>query len=82
MKIYLGLDDETCLKRRLDRDTRERGRTPDSVAQMYRESVRPMQSRYVFPMASYADLLLDGRGSVEGTAKLIVEALRGGVALA
>src|SRR5262245_26011622 len=40
--VYVDLEDEICYARRLARDVRERGRTPESVRSQYLSTVRPM----------------------------------------
>lgn len=65
VKIYVGAPDEICLARRLDRDVRERGRTPESVREQFERTVSPMARLYVEPTAANADLVLDGTGPIE-----------------
>ena len=59
-RIYLRADDGLCLSRRVERDTRERGRTEASVRHQWRSTVRPMCGRYVEPTAAHADAVFDG----------------------
>ena len=67
LKIFIRSSKELCIERRLQRDTRERGRTPDQVlAQMSRYTL-PMSERYVAPQEKWADLVLDapiGEGTI------------------
>ncbi len=46
------------LERRIDRDTRERGRTAVSVRRQWREQVQPMHLRYVIGQARTASVVL------------------------
>jgi uridine kinase len=62
--VFVALDHEECLRRRLDRDTRERGRTAHAVTSLYERNVRPMYDLHVQPTHHYADLILDGRLSL------------------
>lgn len=64
-RVFIDLDHEECLRRRVARDTSERGRSPESVAAMYERRVRPMYEQHVRPTRGYADLVLDGREPVE-----------------
>ena len=41
-KVFLAVPDRTAFERRLERDVRERGRTPESVHAQYEATVRPM----------------------------------------
>ncbi len=59
-KIFVDLPDDRCLERRIDRDTRERGRTADSVNRQYAETVRPMAELHVRPARYFADLVIAG----------------------
>ena len=58
LKIFVQLDADLCLLRRLRRDLSERGRTLDSVAQQYESSVKPMYEKYVRNYAPLADLVI------------------------
>ncbi len=59
-KVFIDVDHTTCLERRLERDTKERGRTVDSVLKQYRKTVRPMYEKYVRDTREFSDLVLDG----------------------
>ena len=72
IKVFVWVDDEVCLMRRIDRDTRERGRTADSVLSQYRETVRPMYDKYVLPTEAFADLVLCGQDPVEKLAASVI----------
>ena len=63
--IYVDTPDEICFRRRLARDVRERGRTPESVAEHYAQTVRPMAEQFVRPSAAFADLVVDGTASLD-----------------
>lgn len=56
--IFVACDPATCLARRLARDVRERGRTPDSVRRQYWTQVLPLQRRWVEPQRWVADVVL------------------------
>lgn len=72
--IYVECAPTTCLERRLVRDVRERGRTPDSVRRQYLTQVLPLQRRFVEPQRLWADVVVR---SPWGAAK--VRALAGGI---
>ena len=63
--IYVDTPDEICFERRLARDVRDRGRTPESVAAHYAATVRPMAEQFVRPSAAFADLIVDGTQSLD-----------------
>ncbi len=75
--VYVDAPDAICYERRLARDVRERGRTPESVAQHYAATVRPMAEEYVRPSARFADLTVDGTTSVDWSVEQVLSAMRG-----
>jgi uridine kinase len=64
-RVFVDLPDESCLKRRIIRDVRERGRTDASVRRQFAETVRPMAELYVRPTKKYADLVIAGDNPLE-----------------
>jgi uridine kinase len=70
--VFVALDHEECLRRRLDRDTRERGRTAQAVTRRYERNVRPMYDLHVRPTHRYANLILDGRLPLEELARQLL----------
>ena len=59
-RVFVHADDDIRLERRIDRDVRERGRTPDEVQERWRRTVHPMHVQFVAPSRGHADLVLDG----------------------
>lgn len=78
LKVFVEAPDEVCFQRRLDRDVRQRGRTPESVRRQYERTVRPMAERYILPTRRFADLLLSGVDPLERSLAKVLEAVRGG----
>lgn len=80
LKIYLDVDDDIRLIRRIRRDCRERGRSLESVIEQYLNSVRPMQRRHIMPSAQNADMVLkpeeNGNINLENVVQKISEAIR------
>jgi uridine kinase len=58
IKVYVDTDPDIRLIRRLERDTRERGRTLQSVIDQYLQTVRPMHLEFVEPSKRYADIIV------------------------
>jgi uridine kinase len=75
LPVFVQVDDDTALSRRLRRDTRERGRTEQSVRWQYANKVTPMYQRYVRPTLEYASVILNGLDPVEVSAEKIRAAL-------
>lgn len=47
IKIYIDCPEELRFQRRLDRDVRERGRTPEGVKEQFLKQVKPMHDQFV-----------------------------------
>jgi uridine kinase len=74
--VYVDAPDEVCYQRRRARDVCQRGRTPESVAAHYAQTVRPMAEQYVRPTARYADLIVDGTASLDWSIEQAMSSLR------
>ena len=75
-KVYVDLNDDACLRRRIDRDVRERGRTVESVIEQYGTTVAPMAQRYVRPTIVHADVVILGTERIETGVARVVEHYR------
>jgi uridine kinase len=75
MRVFVALDHDECLRRRIARDVRERGRTELEITAHYEMQVRPMYDRHVDPTRAHAQLVLDGRGDLNGLADRVLRAL-------
>ncbi len=63
LKIFVECDRNTRFTRRLQRDVNERGRTAESVIQVFADQVSPMHDRFVKPSASHADIVANSQQS-------------------
>jgi uridine kinase len=75
LAVFITIDHDTALARRVARDVRERGRSEQTVQAQYRDKVRPNYDRYVLPTKHHADLVLDGLDPVERSVQIILEKL-------
>ena len=57
-KIFIDADSDVRLQRRILRDTKERGRSLESVLEQYIKQVKPMHEKYVEPTKKYADIII------------------------
>jgi len=73
IKIFISAPEELRLKRRLERDVRERGRTPESIRTQFATTVSPMHDKYIEPSSSSADLILEGAAPIEQSLEKILE---------
>ncbi len=62
LKLYMKVDPDECLLRRINRDIRERGRDIVSVSDQYRETVKPMYEKYIRGYEQYADVIVANGG--------------------
>jgi uridine kinase len=74
-RVFVTLDHNECLRRRIERDVRERGRIRSEVTSQYENKVRPMYDRFIDATRNHAHLVLDGRASVDILAQRILNVL-------
>ena len=58
LKLFVDVPDDLRLLRRIDRDTKVRGQTLESVIQQYQETVRPMHHKHIEPCRNVADFVV------------------------
>ncbi len=75
LSVYLEIDDEVSLERRLERDTIERGIDRELVERQFRETVWPMAVKNVLPTEAHADLWLDGEATLTRSTGLVIRFL-------
>jgi len=63
LKIFVDTDADERILRRIIRDTKERGRSLESVIKQYLTTVKPMHDAFVEPYKRYADFIVPGGGS-------------------
>ena len=61
-KIFMRVDPDICLLRRVQRDIVERGRHIDGISQQYLSTVKPMYEKYIRNYIEFADLIVAGGG--------------------
>lgn len=62
IKIFVDTDADERLMRRILRDTKERGRTVESVLNQYVATVKPMHEQFVEPSKKYSDIIIPRGG--------------------
>lgn len=79
MKIYVEVDADERVLRRVRRDVVKRGRDIDGVIKQYLETVKPMHNMYVEPTKKYADIIVNGgkNEAAFGIVKAKIEKLLG-----
>jgi uridine kinase len=76
LKVFVDADADVRFIRRLQRDTQERGRTPESVIAQYLEFVRPMHLSFVEPTKRYADVIIPHGGMNEPALDMLTARIR------
>ena len=66
---FVKASNELALTRRIQRDISERGGSETSIRSQWEDTVWPMYLTYVEPTRQFADLILDGAGSIEHSVK-------------
>ena len=55
LKVYMHVDKDICLLRRVKRDIRQRGRSIENIAEQYLSTVKPMYEEYISKYIQDAD---------------------------
>lgn len=76
LKVFVDADPDVRFIRRLERDTRERGRSLESVIHQYLEYVRPMHLSFVEPTKRYADVIIQHGGLNEPALDMLSARIR------
>jgi uridine kinase len=71
MCVFVDAEADERILRRIERDTRERGRSLDSVIEQYRGTVKPMHNAFVEPTKAHADIIIP-----EGLNQVAVDLVR------
>lgn len=74
--VFISAPDELRLERRLDRDTRERGRQVAGVQAQWAAQVQPMHARFVEQSAMHATRIVSGEATIEESAHAIIADLQ------
>jgi len=76
IKIYVDADEDERFIRRLVRDTKERGRSMESVIEQYLNVVKPMFLQFVEPSKRYADIVIPQGGLNDVAIDIIVSKIK------
>ncbi|MDA8886606.1 uridine kinase [Bacteroidia bacterium] len=64
-RLYIDAKDDITLQRRLDRDTRERGMTPDEVLYQWENHVQPAYNEFLKPHKEKADYVIKNNSNFD-----------------
>jgi uridine kinase len=73
--VFIDAARDICLSRRIERDTKKRGRTREDVYRQFNGTVVSMYEKYVLPTRKYANLIVDGEKAAEKSARDIIRKL-------
>ena len=76
IKIFVESDDDVRFIRRLVRDTKDRGRSIDSVINQYLTTVKPMHHSFVKPTKRYADMIIPNDNTHDVAVTCIVRMIK------
>ncbi|KAE8695660.1 Uridine kinase-like protein 3 [Hibiscus syriacus] len=73
MKIFVDIDSDVRLARRIQRDPVERGRNISNVLDQYSRFVKPSFEEFILPSKKFADIIIPMGGDNDVTVDLIVQ---------
>lgn len=73
LKLFIKVEEDICLLRRIERDIVERGRTIEGISKQYLSTVKPMYNKFVKGYVNKADVII----AHGGKNARIVEILKG-----
>ena len=71
IKVFVDTPADIRILRRTKRDINKRGRTIESIASQYIDSVRPMHKKFIEPTKKYADIIVPDGGKNKVALKII-----------
>ena len=74
--MFVTTREEECLRRRMERDIAERGRTRESVLEQYYGTVWPMALQYVLPSREHAGLVVSGEEPLDESVAAVLKVLQ------
>ena len=80
LKLYVKVDPDICLLRRVERDILERGRHIDDIAAQYNATVKPMYERFIRGYEEYADVIVARGGKAQRIADVLACYINQGLA--
>lgn len=72
LRIYVSVDADTCLIRRIRRDIAERGRETDNILAQYEKTVKPAFDKYIKNYESKADISINNNKDYKVAVEMII----------
>jgi uridine kinase len=76
LSVFVTTRAEECLRRRLERDIAERGRTRENVLEQYYGTVWPMALEFVLPTREHAALVVSGEEPLDESVGAVLKILQ------
>jgi len=74
--VYLSVDEESQLERRLKRDVEERNYDKDEVLYQWTEHVIPAYKNYILPYKNSSDIIITNNKSFDANIDTLIETIR------
>jgi len=75
LSVFVETQESLRYERRLHRDVRERGRTPEGVERQFQRQVKPMHDTFVEPSKAHCTLKVSGAQTVESAVEEVLRIL-------
>jgi len=76
LKVFVYASGETRLKRRIERDTKERGRDKEGILKQYFDTVLPMHQKYIEPSKYNADIIINNSFNNNKSIKVLIPIIK------
>lgn len=76
-KLYVQVDDDVRILRRVKRDMEDRARTLDSIIEQYLTTVKPMHAKYVSPSKQNANMIIPQGALNKVAVEMVLDHIRG-----
>lgn len=76
LKLYINVEPDICLLRRINRDILERGRAIENISEQYLSTVKPMYEKYIRNYANRADVIVTRGGKNARVVEIMAGYLR------
>ena len=81
LKLYINVEPDICLLRRINRDIKERQRSIDSISSQYLTTVKPMYDKYIRNYISLADVIVTRGGKNARIVDILAGYMRNSLAI-
>lgn len=81
LRLYMNVEADICLLRRISRDINERGRHIDGIANQYLSTVKPMFDQYIRNYIQYADVIVAKGGKSAKISEILAGYINNGLSL-